>query len=401
MARLDCWPTEWTSTVDRETGRKVRQYTAAPAHSYPLYYFVPSITSDSRYLVFHSERSGSVQLHRMDLDDGTSVQLTEGTTREAGWAIWCEPHVDGIFNHLSALNLVRGEVYYFDHEEIRCVEVESCDERVVAFLPGRIPLGQSAFSPDGRLFAFIDADRAVFDAALRRRTEREASGRFGPGDHDRWRQEVPTRIAVVDTRTGELSTVLQLGFHVHHVLFVDDDTLLVNHEPTRNGMWTVSVTGEGRRSLRPPDAHGAVCHQVIADGALLYETSRGYDLSRERCWFGRYDLGSDTWTEWLLPADIGYVHTGNDPAGTFLFIESASERHALYEVAPRPDEDVADVRLLRRLNHENLAALDQQRHHAHPFLSPDRQQMFFTDVIDGCSQICSLDVSDRTAGPSH
>jgi len=34
-----------------------------------------------------------------------------------------------------------------------------------------------------------------------------------------------------------------------------------------------------------------------------------------------------------------------------------------------------------------------QRFHAHPFLSPSRAQLFFTEVLDGFSQVCALDVS--------
>ena len=35
-----------------------------------------------------------------------------------------------------------------------------------------------------------------------------------------------------------------------------------------------------------------------------------------------------------------------------------------------------------------------QRYHAHPFLSPDRKWLFYTEAMDGHSQICALDVRD-------
>ena len=104
-------PGEWTTLTDEATGRTLHRLTSAPANSYPLYYFIPSITPDNRYLVFHSERSGWVQLYRLDLASGEIGQLSDGRTRDAGWAIWCEPRLRGIYNHLSALNGVRNEVY--------------------------------------------------------------------------------------------------------------------------------------------------------------------------------------------------------------------------------------------------------------------------------------------------
>jgi len=38
-------PPEMSESVAPATGRTVRQWTSAPANSYPLYYFIPSITT--------------------------------------------------------------------------------------------------------------------------------------------------------------------------------------------------------------------------------------------------------------------------------------------------------------------------------------------------------------------
>ena len=111
----DITPTEWrTETVE---GRRLTRLTDGRSNSYPLYYFVPSVTPDGRYFVFHSERSGEVQLYRLDLGSGEIGQLTDGHTRDAGWAIWCEWHLDGVYTHLSAINPQTGELFYFQGGE--------------------------------------------------------------------------------------------------------------------------------------------------------------------------------------------------------------------------------------------------------------------------------------------
>ena len=85
----DITPAEWTVEVDAATGRTVQRLTDGRSNSYALYYFVPSVTPDGRYLVLHSERSGAVQLYRLDLSTGEIGQLTDGHTKDAGWAVWC------------------------------------------------------------------------------------------------------------------------------------------------------------------------------------------------------------------------------------------------------------------------------------------------------------------------
>lgn len=86
-------PKEETSYRNPATGRTIRQLTAGRANNYPLYYFILSITPENDTLIFHSERTGWVQLYKLDLNTGGITQLTDGHTRDAGWAIWCEPRL--------------------------------------------------------------------------------------------------------------------------------------------------------------------------------------------------------------------------------------------------------------------------------------------------------------------
>ncbi len=77
MAIGDIFPEEWTTGVGASTGLTIKQPTSAAANSYPLHYFILTITPDNRYLIFHSERSDWVQLYRLDLTSGEIGQLTD------------------------------------------------------------------------------------------------------------------------------------------------------------------------------------------------------------------------------------------------------------------------------------------------------------------------------------
>jgi hypothetical protein len=75
--------------TDPATGRKLIQLTNGDAFCYPLYYFIPSITDDGRYLVYHRcEGDGSgVQLWSLELGTGVHKQLThaENPAEETQW----------------------------------------------------------------------------------------------------------------------------------------------------------------------------------------------------------------------------------------------------------------------------------------------------------------------------
>ena len=381
---------EYRDTTEETTGRRRRQWTSARAHSYPLYYFVPSHTPDGRYLVLHSERGGWVQLQRLDLSSGEMLQLTDGRTVRSGWAIWCQRHLRGIYNHLSALNQTSGEVYYFQDEELRAVQVESLASRAVVGLEGRIPVGQSAFSPNGRHFAFVHADRELFEARMDEREALTNMGQFGWGEgHNRWRNSVPTTIGIVDTASGAYRHVVELDYHVHHVLFASDEEILVNHVRDDSGMWMVRLDGSSPRVLRPRDQNGVPCHQAITERGIYYEANE-HSTGARQVSMGLCDAGTGAFEEVRVP-DMGYVHTGLDPAGRFLFGEDdRADGHRLFSLHYPRDPERQQVRTLRALP----AIPFGQRFHAHPFLSPDRQWLFYTELVDGFSQVCALEVAD-------
>ncbi|MCW8131265.1 MAG: PD40 domain-containing protein [Planctomycetota bacterium] len=387
---------EWKESRDEATGRTLTQLTGARGNSYPLYYFIPTITSDHRYLVFHSERSGWVQLYRLDLASGEIGQLTDGRTQDAGWAIWCEYRLRGIYNHLSALNVRTNEVFYFQDDELRGTHVESFANRLVAKLPpGRMPVGQNAFSPDGTQFAFIHADEKTFRAAF---AEREALMNMRLKDwagHEHFRTHSGDYVlAVADTRTGEIREVARKDFHFHHVLWAGPKTLLINHPKGSNGMWVIDTDGSHERHLRPAEAPGAhqaaICHQIITPQGIFYEANGRKDGKAE-LYFGYYDLKTDTFEEVLIPG-MGYVHTGHDPEGRFLFIENAGATHAIHSVHFPRDPERFHLETIRTLA---LPSMSGQRNHAHPLLSPDRKWVYFTDKGEhGYNQVFRVNVED-------
>jgi hypothetical protein len=364
---------------DAETGRAIRQFTSARANSYPLYYFIPTVTADGRYAVLHSERSGWVQLYRLELATGAMAQLTAGTTRDSGWFIWCEGHLRGIFNHLSALNQASGEVWYFQDEELRATNVETFSNRRVLGLEGRRPMGQAAFSPDGKTFAFIHADARLM---RERMADLDSLSNMGMGWwNSNWRQTIPTVIGVVDTATGRYRDVIRLDYHVHHVIFGSSTTLLVNHLTTGPGMWRIETDGTGRRDVRVLD------HQVVTARGIFYEMPDGKGGNR----LGRCVLATGECKEVPLAGGEGYVHVGSDAAGRLLFFEVAGKRHELRLFDARRGES----RLIR-----TLAAYPkpQQRYHGHPFLSADRKWIYHTAVVDGFSQFSAVKVEDLSGG---
>lgn len=377
------YPSEWKDLPEEVYGCEARQLTTAEASSYPLYYFVPTVTADSRYLVFHSERSGWVQLYRLDLESGVIVQLTDGRTYDAGWAFWSEYRLRGIFNHISVLSPKRGEVIYFEADEIRATHVGSLENRLGCKMPeGRISIGQTDVSPDGRWLALIHADEELYRRAVARRESLVLMGLWkGDVDHQAWRESMgEVALDLVDLETGEVRPVTRVPFHFHHVLFAGKETLVLNHPRGDKGMWKIGVDGSDMRWLRPHTDAGAhearIIHQVVHARGVAYEAITREPGGGQKVYFGTYHLEDDTFTETYLPGLVG-VHVGLDPEGLFSFGSGRLDgQHLLFTADLGASEESERVKPILKLRSDGSGG---QRGHAHPFLDPQRKYLFFTD----------------------
>ncbi len=379
-----------------ETGRRVVQLTHLPGFNYPLYYFIPTMTMDGRYLVFHHAHEEQVQLHRLDLHTGEQVQLTHATAENTLWYPWCVDKGSGVLDHRSVLNQTRREVIYFDDCEVRCVSLDSLNDRRLFRLPDdRLAIGQNCVTPDGQWLVYIHHDRATFLVDM--------MASASPHGHSRCLSK-GTVLAAYHFETQEHRELVRINSPIHHVLPWDDQHVVFCHPATENGMLWTSLTGGWYTHLRTQDAAGGcVCHYLATRRGLAYEVLG----SSEGVLAGMYNPFSHKRYEFVLPEYFGYAHTGWDPQGRLWFFEN-QQRGSKRSAETLDIEGVHDMHFLQA-HHRNgtdtwvklighwLTYGGGQSSHFHPQVTPDRQWILFTagdPEHPGWNQIFLLDIAD-------
>lgn len=354
------------------SGRVAVQLTNGPGFTYPLYFYIPSITQDERFLVYHRAAGGEVQLWRLTLATGENCQLTHATWPDTQWRPWCTDAGRGVLDHRSVLNVPRNEVIYFDGPEVRAVNIATLEDRHLFSLPpGRDAYGQNCCTPSGRFFVYIHVPHGSI-----------------------WGK--PCRGAAVETydfHTGQIERVCTIDSAIFHVTAYDEDHFVVTHPADHPGILFVERKTGRVRLLRDhdPGAHGHPIHcQVTAQG-IAYEVPEIHAA-------GLYDPFLRARFEFPLSPEMRYVHTGRDPAGRLWFFESSSgpdrfDHHRIYYLR-RLEEDGSGQWL--DLTGDWVTFGAGQKAHFHPQLTPDRQWIMFTagDERTGTNHIWLLDVSD-------
>lgn len=372
------------------TGRRAVQLTTGDAYCYPLYYFIPSLTADLRYLVYHRAEDGVVQMHRLDLTTGESIRLTDAAAPHAEWLPWCPNPCRGVLDHRSVLNVPRGELIYFDDAAAFAVDVRSLGRRFLFEVPpGRQVNSQNCVSADGRWLVYIHHDRALYRQLL------EAG--FGASRH----LSRGTALCAYDLDTGEHRTLVRINSPIHHVAALDASfgagRFVFCRPASESGMLLTDLRGGHYTHLRTQDDTGAsVCHFVVTRRGVAYEAlADGRGASA-----GLYHPDTHRHVEFALPADFGYTHAGRDPEGRwFLFEHHARGAHG----TPGVHAMHALARYDTQGRHAWLPLTGDwpthgrgQRAHFHPQLTPDRRWILFTagDSDTRTNHIFLLDVRD-------
>lgn len=355
------------------TGRHVVQLTQGSAWCYPLYYFIPTFTDDGRWLIYHQAAGGEVQLYRLELATGRSVQLTHATHPDTQWRPWCTNDGRGVRDHRSVLNVARNLVVYFDGNEARAIDVATLAEHALFSLPpDREPIGQNTTTPDGRWLVYIDAP---------------AGSQWGQPCHG-------AAVVVYDFDTGQQHELCRIDSAVFHVTSYGNEHFIVTHPADIEGMMLTHLWRGGCELLREgdPGVQGRLIHCICTDRGIVYEVPK-VQLT------GLYDPLRRRRFEFRLPDYFRYVHTGADPAGRLWFYENSTAWNRF---------DVHDLHFLVALGDDGRRDSWQaltgtwptygggQKAHFHPRLTPDRRWILFSggDPASQTTHLFLLDTSD-------
>ena len=271
------YPDERRSYTDSKSGRKVWQLTNMPSGRTASwsYYNVPKTTPDGRWGVYTSDRAsataGRLNIFKMDLRTGESVQLTESSDIETR---------DGV-----TLTADGREVYFFDREKnLRVVDMLSFQERKIMQLPANAgsPRHNNSVSTDKR---FIVTARPL-----------------EPRTRYTYLSEWASHNALIGIRTdtGEMHYVVEGMFPIGINEFcpTNDDLVMwdihIGWEQTHRP-WIIRVDGTENRPVMPTIKGEGSGHQYWGwSGEKVYSVLNGghypqglwqadLDGSNERC----------------------------------------------------------------------------------------------------------------------
>ncbi|MCU0959536.1 MAG: oligogalacturonate lyase family protein [Pirellulaceae bacterium] len=349
-----------------ETKRQVLQLTSGDAQCYPLYYFIPTLTRDGRFLVYHRAGAGELQLYRLDLATAESVRLTNASCVDTVWRPWCVDSGRGVLDHRSVLNVPRNLVVYFDGNEARAVDIESLEDRSLFRIPGdRDAYGQNCCTPDGNWFVYIHVPRGAI------------WGRPCEG----------AEVVAYHFDRGEQRVLCRLDSAVFHVTAYDNEHFVVTHPAEGPGMLLTNMTSGGWELLRD-----GVVHCPCTERGIAYEVPADRQL-------GLMDPLARRRFEFPMPEPFQYIHTGWDPAGRLFLYENSTDWdrfdvHDMYALV-RLDGHGRDHEWLR-LTGSWPTYVGGQKAHFHPQVTPDRRWVLFTggDPATHTCHIFLLDIAD-------
>ncbi len=362
------------------TGRLAVQLTAGGEANYPLYYFIPSISRDGKYLVHHRYANKMVQLWRLNLQTAELVQLTHANGTNTDWHPWSsERGLGGVMDYRSTLNVARNLVIYFDRNQARGVDLETLkDEPLFTLPPDREAIGQNTTTPDGQWFVYIDAPAGA-------QNPRSCQG---------------AKLMAFNLDKHAQKMLFMIDNAIHHALTYDATHFIVNHPPGHNGIIWTDLTGGRWSELREgdPGAQGHSCHQLPTVQGISYEVFGAGPCAIS----GLYDPFTRRRFEFNLPPQFAYTHTGWDRTGRLWFWETTGKAgHSLWYLEKM---DRATGGVFKPLTGHWPLAASGQRGHFHPQLTPDRRWVQMTGGDEQRrAQIFLLDASDLpdTAGISQ
>lgn len=367
------FPSEKRTLVDAKTGIDITTLTSSSANDVKIYQTHPQWTSDGKWIVFVSDRTGSSQAFAVNEASGTIVQLTE------------DPDTD-----TSSLNLARkkNRLYYFRGSRGKTAQLIQLDLDPVLHAGGPDALPEPSVYQ--RVIMTLPADLQMTGGFSLDADEQHAyvgvsrDGQFEKG-----------AIRSIDLADGKLATVLDAPFRMGHVQcnpWVPGE-ILYCHEtggdaPQR--MWLTHADSSGTQPLYRESPQEWVTHEVIVnqDHALFILSAFKPKLRLKPTGIALINLrtqemqligqvsGSGFWHCAATP-DLKWA-AGDTMEGDIYLINLATGERTLWSTGHRPNGCPV---------------------HAHEDFSPDGHRLLFTSGLLGQSHLMTIELPPSSVLP--
>jgi oligogalacturonide lyase len=389
-------PKTW---VDPDTGHRVVRLTDEPG-SATLYFNQNWFTPDHKKLVY-SSRTG---IYTMDLATQATKRVVEAGARliEVG--------------HKTA------SVYYTRAGSIFSTDTETVVTREIAKLP---PRGSVAtVNADETLISgtYTEAPGPVDNAYASpgqgvQQQPLEQPPNKGQMMEERLAAHIPMGLFVINTRTGELTTIHRSTDWLNHLLFspTDPTLLMFCHEGPWHKVdriWTIRTDGSQLTKIHTRTmAMEIFGHEFWSmDGKTIYydlQTPRGEDF-----WLAAYQVasGARTWyhlqrNEWSIHFNVSadgrlFCGDGGDPGQ----VAKAPDGEWIYLFHPEliPNRGVEDKPLINTgvLRSEKLVNMSKHKYNLEPNVrfSPDAKWVLFRSNMFGLTYVFAVEVEGARDG---
>jgi oligogalacturonide lyase len=373
-------PKQW---IDKDTGHRIVRLTDEPG-SASLYFNQNGYTADGKKMVYTTPAGISV----LNLETHAARPVVQGRVR------------------IVVAGRRTQNVYYIRDNAVYATDVDTLATRRIAALPERGSV------------ATVNADETLL-AGTYTENASPAEYRAAPAGQPlpqnllqplnkgqmmeaRLAAHIPMGLFTIDTRTGEMKTILRSTDWLNHLEFspTDPTLLMVCHEGPWHKVdriWTIRADGSGLTKVHTRTIEMEIFGHEFwsADGSTIWydlQTPRGEDF-----WVAGYNVKTGQRTRYHLQRNEWSIHFNVTRDGTLFCgdggdpgqVAHAPDGEWLYLFRPelRKNQGVEDPGLIRTgvFHAEKLVNMKQHEYHLEPNVSftPDQKWIVFRSNMFG------------------